>query len=351
MKKRLLQWLICPGCSGELFLETFAAEKDEVIEGLLVCECKKTFPVIRGVPRLLLPPLSQDLLQLYPEFFIQHPDVASQKTTNLKGNETQNIKDTMNRFGYEWTEFIDYDCDNFSRFASPLPADFFEGKLGLDAGCGGGRHAYQASKKGAEIIAFDVSQAVDTAFQKNRNEERVHIIQSDIYHLPFKQSTFEFIYSLGVLHHLPDPEKGYKTLIPLLKENGSLFVWLYAYAPRKVALEILRSLARRLSNKNIRYMAYLCNLLDYGIFSNLFKFFHALPSLKNVSERIFPLRIQEYAGHGFSVSYTDWFDRLSAPLTHYYRKQEMEAWLNRSNLKQTRLLPEGDSWWWLYGER
>ena len=28
---------------------------------------------------------------------------------------------------------------------------------------------------------------------------------------------FDFVYSLGVLHHLPDPEKGFRTLLPLLR--------------------------------------------------------------------------------------------------------------------------------------
>ena len=46
---------------------------------------------------------------------------------------------TQSRFGYEWTRFDDYACDNFPDFVAPLPEHFFSGKLGLDVGCGAGR--------------------------------------------------------------------------------------------------------------------------------------------------------------------------------------------------------------------
>ena len=257
----------------------------------------------------------------------------------------------MNRFSYEWTYFSDYDCDNFSSFIQPLEKDFLKGKLGLDVGCGAGRHSSAASQKGAEIIAIDISQAVDAAYQNNKENENVHVVQADIYNLPFRPNTFQFIYSLGVLQHLPEPERGYLTLIPFLKDGGALFIWIYAYAPRKVALEFLRAISQRLSNDNIRSMAYLCNLLDYGIFVNLYRFLAHLAIFSRLAERWFPKRLKEYAAHGYRVAYADWFDRLSAPITNYYKKEELIEWLTRSEMHNTKILPVNDSWWWLYGER
>jgi SAM-dependent methyltransferase len=232
-----------------------------------------------------------------------------------------------------------------------LPAGFFEGKLGLDIGCGAGRHALHASQRGAEIIAIDLSQAVDAAQHNNYENTRVHVIQADIYNLPVKTGIFDFIYSLGVLHHLPEPENGYQALIPFLKKGGALVVWLYAFSFRKIALEILRAAAQRMSNNSIRRMAFVCNLIDYGIFINLFRLTQKVPVLRKWVKKYSPLRMIEYATHGFRISYTDWFDRLSAPITNYYKEDEMKLWLKRSRLCSTRLLLEGDSWWWLYGER
>jgi len=136
-----------------------------------------------------------------------------------------------------------------------------------------------------------------------------------------------------------------------LKTGGAFFVWLYAYAPRKVALEGLRFMAQRLSNENIRRLAWLCNLVDYGVVVNCYKLFRSVPGIGSIVERMTPSRVREYAGHGYRVSYTDWYDRLSAPITNYYKQGEMDGWLQRSGLSHTQLLPIEDSWWWLYGEK
>jgi len=351
MRESLLKYLVCPVCGHELKLDVFYCKGNEIIEGILHCPCYQKFPIIAGVPRVLSDGLREELPQLYPEFFNRHSELFNTKGKSDKTDLNGRKKETMNRFGYEWSHFSEYNCDNFKPFIEPLPVDYFRGKIGLDIGCGAGRHAMQASQSGAEIIAIDLSQAVDVAQRNNTENKLVHIIQADIYNLPLKPRMFDFIYSLGVLHHLPEPENGYQALTAFLKEGGALFIWLYAFSPRKIALEILRAAAQRLSNDNIRRMAYLCNLIDYGICINFYRLLAALPIVGVMMERFAPLRIKEYANHGFRISYTDWFDRLSAPITNYYKENEVHQWLRRSGLHHTRLQLEGDSWWWLYGER
>jgi SAM-dependent methyltransferase/uncharacterized protein YbaR (Trm112 family) len=351
MRENLLKWLICPVCEHEFKLEVISCNEDEIEEGGLECRCDQKFPIISGVPRLVCDGLREELEQLYPDFFTRNSELIDSKRKSDKVGVIERKKATMDRFGYEWLNFSDYNCDNFEPFISPLPDDFFKGKLGLDVGCGAGRHALQVNQRGAEIIAIDLSQAVDAAQKNNIANKQVHIIQADVYNLPFKPGIFDFIYSLGVLHHLPEPEKGYRALLPFLCDGGSLFIWLYAFSSRKIALEILRVVAQRLSNHNIRRMAYICNLIDYGIFINLFRVLQKIPVLNHWVRRYTPLRIIEYANHGFRVSYTDWFDRLSAPITNYFKEDEMKVWLEHCQLENTRLLLEGDSWWWLYGER
>ena len=351
MRESLLKFLLCPICENEFKLEIIYCKGDEIIEGRLNCPCDQKFPIISGVPRLVCDALREELPQRYPDFFNRYSELFNGKWKLDKTDLNQKKKVIMSRFGYEWLHFPDYNCDNFQPFIEPLSVDFFKGKLGLDIGCGAGRHAMQASQSGAEIIGIDLSQAVDAAQQNNSANKLVHIIQADIYNLPVKPGIFDFIYSLGVLHHLPEPEKGYQALIPFLREGGALFIWLYAFSHRKIALEILRAVSQRLSNNNIKRMAYLCNLVDYGICVNLYRFLAALPIIRLSVKQYAPLRIKEYANHGFKISYTDWFDRLSAPITNYYKEKEMLQWLTRSGLVHTKLLLEGDSWWWLYGER
>jgi SAM-dependent methyltransferase len=291
-----------------------------------------------------------DLYTHYPDFFSRYRTEFESSTSDTLSSPKK-AGDTMSRFGYEWTAFADYDCDNFTPFISPLPEGFFNKKLGLDIGCGAGRHVQRAAEEGAEIVGIDLSFSVDSAYTRNMGNERVHIVQADIFNLPFDQGTFDFIYSLGVLQHIPDPRGGYTGLVPYLKKGGALFVWIYARRFRKVALESLRFFAQRLSNRNIQRMAFVCNLFDYGIGVTVYKLLCRIPAVGNCVQRIAPLRVKEYAEHGYKVSYTDWFDRLSAPITNYYKEKEAREWLALSGLHNPRLLPEGDSWWWLYGER
>jgi SAM-dependent methyltransferase len=351
MKERVLKWMACPVCEGELTLAVNVAHGLEVIEGVLACSCYEIFPIIRGVPRMISGDLQKNLRTRYSEYFSRHPDLSEIAEGRENDPVTKKKETVIDRFGYEWTQFSDYDCDNLARFIAPLPSGFFRGKIGLDIGCGAGRYASLISDQGAEVIAVDISQAVDAAYKNNAGREYVHVVQADVCHLPFRPASFHFIYSLGVLHHLPNQELGYRGLIRFLATGGSIFIWLYAYSLRKVALESLRFVAQKLSNDNIRRMAYLCNLVDYGIFVNLYRRLAHLPGFGNRVGRLAPLRVKEYARHGFHVSYADWFDRLSAPITNYYREDEMRQWLARSGLCNTRLLPEGNSWWWLYGER
>jgi SAM-dependent methyltransferase/uncharacterized protein YbaR (Trm112 family) len=351
MRERLLEWMVCPLCGEGLELEIFLQEGQEIVEGTLQCVCGQIFPIICGVPRILHGVLKKNLIQVYPEFFQRYPELADEIFVFKRDSVIAQKQKTIDRFGYEWTYFDDYNCDNFKTFISPLPINFLKGKLGLDIGCGAGRHARQASEIGAEVVCVDLSEAVDIAYKNNAGNELVHVVQSDIYKLPFKAGNFQFIYSLGVLHHLPEPECGYQALIPFLSEKGILFIWLYAYAPRKVALEILRSVSQKLSNNNIRRMAYICNLIDYGILVNMYHLMCSIPFLGKLVKCDTFMRFKEYKEYGFRIGYIDWFDRLSAPTTNYYKKSEVTKWLTRSGLCDTKLLPVGDSWWWLYGER
>src|SRR3990172_2722911 len=104
--------------------------------------------------------------------------------------------------------------EGFLTYIHPLGPEFFPGKLVLDAGCGFGRHLYYAAEFGAEVVGVDFSAAVEAARANTAGCKGIHLVQADIYRLPFREASFDFAYSLGVLHHLPDPERGFQALVP-----------------------------------------------------------------------------------------------------------------------------------------
>jgi len=54
----------------------------------------------------------------------------------------------------------------------------------------------------------DLSEAVETAHEVLAGLPNAHVVQGDIHHPPFRLGAaggeFDFVYSIGVLHHLPD---------------------------------------------------------------------------------------------------------------------------------------------------
>src|SRR5687767_5939701 len=203
MKERLLEYLACPDCQGTLGLaETRARDGIEILEGLLQCAaCQKTYPVVRGVPRFA------DLAQIEIE---KAATAAS--------------------FGWEWQHFTQEDeryAEQMLDWLKPVTEDFFRDKVVLEGGCGKGRHTLLAAGWGArDIIGVDLSDAVESAFAATRGSENMHIVQADLGMLPLKP-VFDYAFSIGVIHHLEDPNNGFRSLASKVKPGGHFSVWVY----------------------------------------------------------------------------------------------------------------------------
>src|SRR6266571_3376549 len=205
MKPGLIRMLACPSCAVALDL----SERDrdgEITAGELVCRrCGSRYPIRNGVPRLLPPELSR----------------VSQETSAA--------------FGWQWREFVELYDEYEAQFLDwihPIQPDFFRGKFVLDAGCGNGRHAFYAARYGArDVVGMDLSDAVDTAYANIGKMPNAHVVQGDINHPPFARAEgggpFDFIYSIGVLHHMPDPEAGFQSLVRFVEPGGAIFAWVY----------------------------------------------------------------------------------------------------------------------------
>lgn len=138
-------------------------------------------------------------------------------------------------FGFEWLRHRTTQLDRGAcgesertfRAKTGWTPDEVKGKLILDAGCGMGRFAEVVSRWGGRVVAVDLSRAVEAAAQ-NLAERDVVVCRADVLRLPFREESFDLIYSIGVLHHTPDCEQSLRGLIRYLAPGGRLAVWLYA---------------------------------------------------------------------------------------------------------------------------
>jgi SAM-dependent methyltransferase len=122
------------------------------------------------------------------------------------------------------------------------------GQLVLDAGCGGGRYARLLGAQGARVVGVDLSSAVDKAAALCAESPDVAIVQADLLDLPVAEGAFDLVYSIGVLHHTPDPRRAFAQVARRVKAGGRLAVWLYRRntAPQEWLNSALRAVSTRL---------------------------------------------------------------------------------------------------------
>ena len=317
MKRRLLDLLACPLCGGDLGLRDASIDADggnEIVSGDLVCKgCSSRFPIRDGVPRLLPPDLSS----------------VQEKTAGA--------------FGFQWQQFTElYDQyeAQFLDWIEPIQPEFFRDKVVLDAGCGNGRHAYYAARYGArEIIGMDLSAAVDTAYANMGRMPNAHVIQGDIYNPPFKRSAdgnvgpFDFIYSIGVLHHLPDPEAGFRSLVRFLQPGGAIFAWVYGRENNGVVHGLINPLRMMLTSRMppalLPAIAWPMAVVFQGTVKGVYRPLRRTPVFK-----VLPLNEYLYSLSTFSFrrNYNIVYDHLIAPVAFYLGRREFEEWFQHTGL-------------------
>lgn len=262
---------------------------------------------------------------------------------------------TQHTFGFQWVNFSQMSCDfreNFLNYINPVTPDFFKGKLGLDAGCGFGRHIYNAALFGAKMVGMDFSNAIESSRRNTRMLKDVYLVKGDIYNPPLTENAFDFVYCIGVLHHLPDPEKGFCSLLRLVKNDGSIFIWVYSDSRKLInkLLECVRIFTTRMPLALLKIICFILAMLDYLVIC-FFKLFSKTGFLNKFLNRITFRRVKIYMRYPFQVIFADWFDRLSAPIRFYYNENDLKGWAKRAGLKKVVISPTGNYGWRLYGEK
>jgi SAM-dependent methyltransferase len=120
----------------------------------------------------------------------------------------------------------------------------------LIAGCGTGQHSIEIAQyfPDARILAIDISRT-SLAYARRKTRElglqNIEYAQADILRLTELRRSFDRIGTLGVLHHLADPELGWRILLSLLRPGGVMRIGLYSEAARRPVVEARALIAER----------------------------------------------------------------------------------------------------------
>ena len=120
-----------------------------------------------------------------------------------------------------------------------------DGDRVLDLGCGFGRHAFEAARRGADVVALDAGRdevegvAATFAAMLEAGELRptdVHTaaVQADAMHLPFADGAFDRVVCSEVLEHIPDDRGAMAELARVLRPGGTMAVTVPRFGPEVV---------------------------------------------------------------------------------------------------------------------
>lgn len=115
--------------------------------------------------------------------------------------------------------------------AVEMPLAALAGKMVLEIGSGGGGHSALFAHKGASVVAVDLTpeRAASTGYKLSLLPERGgRAYQADAERLPFRDNSFDIVYSNGVLHHSEDTGRAVTEVHRVLKPGGRAVLMLYA---------------------------------------------------------------------------------------------------------------------------
>jgi ubiquinone/menaquinone biosynthesis C-methylase UbiE len=204
LKSWHIDLLVDPISHSPLELRDPIWQADEIVGGWLQSD-SSSYPIRNGIPR-----------------FVQNEGYS--------GN-----------FGFQWEHWptVQFESENLGgpmhgwteamfRKITVSKSEDYAGKLVLDLGCGSGRFADRVIDFGGTAIGVDYSSAIDVA-RKNLHEKSPDSlwVQADALHLPFKNGCLDAGYSIGVLHHTPNPSLGINEARRVLKGGSRFSVSVY----------------------------------------------------------------------------------------------------------------------------
>jgi SAM-dependent methyltransferase len=318
MKIELLEILRCPETGQRLKLEPPASGVDDIESGWLVTpDGQHRYPIKNSIPRFV------------PE-------------SNYADN-----------FGMQWNHFRQTQLDSYSghsistdRFwnATGWRAEDIKGICVLDVGCGAGRFAEVALSAGAKVFALDYSIAVDACYANLKHHSNLHVIQGNIYSLPFPKGLFPFVYSLGVLQHTPDVARAFAALPPMLAVGGRLCVDFYQKSWKSMLLPKywLRPITKRIPKERLFSIleSLVPNLLALSrLLSHVPVLGIGLKRLVPVANYIGILPLSEKQHLEWSL--LDTFDWLSPEFDNPQTPETVMRWLEDAGLEQAEVLKAG----------
>ena len=266
----------------------------------------------------------------------------------------KNSKKIISDFGDEWEKFNQFDVDKDELLK--IYKDYFfvnpwtekESMCeGIDLGCGTGRWAQFVAEKVKTLTVVDASEKSMLAAKKNLKFcKNVNFKLCDLTKLPFENNYFDFGYSLGVLHHIPDINKALTEIHRILKPNAGFLLYMYYSLENEPFLykniwRLTNMLRRIICILPRKIKMFICDMIAFIIYYPLSKFSKILFSLGFDINKI-PLSY--YKDKSFYTMRTDALDRFGTTYEKRYTKKEILNLLQENGFKKVKFSNRKPYW-------
>ncbi len=267
---------------------------------------------------------------------------------------------TVTGFGDEWQRFDQARLDeaeahdHFERYFSlvdlgSLPPD---AKI-MDVGCGSGRWARLVAPHAGELHLVDASADALSVARRNLADRAGCVFhEAAVDRLPEADGTMDLVYSLGVLHHVPDTAAGIAACARKLKPGAPLLLYLYyGFDNRPAWFRALWRLSdvlrRRISALPFNRRKTVTDAIAFAVYLPLARLARLVEWAKG-DPSLVPLSF--YRRASVYTMRTDALDRFGTRLEQRFTKPEIEQMMAAAGLVDIRFR-EGEPYWCVTGVR
>jgi SAM-dependent methyltransferase len=182
---------------------------------------------------------------------------------------------------------------------------------------------------GARVVGVDLSAAVEKAAALCAELPDVAIVQADLLDLPLLENSFDLAFSIGVLHHSPDPRRAFAQVAAKVKPGGTLAVWLYRKntPPQEWVNSALRALTTRVP---ARVLETAC--VGLGAVGSV-------PVLRQTLNKVV-----NFSNHpDWTLRVCDNFDWYAPSYQSHHTVEELQDWFRAEGFDHLKVLPPAKS--------
>jgi SAM-dependent methyltransferase len=248
------------------------------------------------------------------------------------------------RFGYEWSTYSDIKPEYQEQFRRWLPfyhVEDWRGQSFLDVGCGIGRNSYWPMSYGAAAgLAIDVDERTLASARANLAQfPTASVQQCSAYDLD-QEGVFDIVFSIGVLHHLADPERALARMVAAARPGGEVAIWVYGRENNSWLLWALEPARRYVFSRLPVFLTHFLSLFPTALL------WLSLRLGLNQIEYFRMLRRFSFA-HLRSIV----FDQMLPRIAHYWRRQEVERLMREARLNNIELVWVNEMSWAARGRK